>query len=884
MALIDAVPKWAPSSFPPVDMRSPIRPFFALVASGLAASCAKPKPAPTPAPTATSTAPANPAGRGGGAGGGVGGAAQPPAGGGAGGGGPAAAQDPQPRAYAAVITPRATTKNGVFKVHSIGSRLYFEIPRAELGKDYVVVTTLAGTPDEIGIRGTQGGNNLVRFERRDNRIFVREADYRDVIADTARSQQLAAELIGVTKILAAFNIEAYGPDSSAVIEVTRMFTGGVPEYTALGRRAQVDATRSYIERFAAYSRNVNVTAVQSFTPQGGAPGGGGAGGAAAAAATAPTTEKYTFSIAKLPDVPMQPRLYDERVGYFPTTQRDFSGATQRVETKRYISRWRLECSDRKVGNLCVPKKPITYYLDPATPAWLKPWIRKGIEDWQPAFEAAGFSKGIVAMDAPANDPDFSGEDATVSMVRWLPSATENAVGPSLKDPRTGEIIDADVQTYLNVMNLTRSWYFTQVGPLDKRAQKLPFPDSLTGRLLEYVTAHEVGHTLGFPHNFKASSMYPTDSVRSRTFVKKMSHTPTLMDYSRYNYVAQPEDNIDLEDLIPKVGPYDKYAVMWGYSPIPSARSPEAEKATLDKWSKMQDTIPWYRFASDAGAGGADPGEQSEAVGDADAVKATTLGVKNLKRVMGFIESATAWKEGDTFDDLEEIYGRTVNQWATEMGHVARIIGSEYKQEKMVGQKGVVYRPVEPSRQKDALKFLQENAWTTPTWLLDESILRKLEPNGSLARVGGAQARSLTAVLNNDRLLRMIEMEALANSKSEVYPVSDLLADVRKGLWKEIDTGAQIDAFRRRLQRSYLETIAAKINPPAAPAGAAQQQGAGRGGAAPANPAEFRAILKSEMRTLDAELAAAVGKTSDKMSKAHLEDARDIIKKMLDPKD
>ena len=848
---------------------------LSIAAAGLVlGACApKPTPAPTPAPTA---APGGAPGQGrpGGAAGQAGG--QPGAQGGAN-----AAQDPQPRPYGTVITPRAVTKSGVFKVHSVGSRLYFEIPRAEFGKDYVIVSTLAGTPDEIGIRGTQGGNNLVRFERRDNRILVREADYRDIIADTASSQRLAAELIGVTKILAALNIEAYGPDSSAVVEVTRMFTGGVPEYTALGRRATVDAARSYIDRFAAYSRNVNVTAVQSFTPQGGAPGAGGGFPGAPAAATAPTTENYTFSIAKLPDIPMQPRLLDERVGYFGVNQRDFSGATQRVETKRYISRWRLECSDKKVGNLCVPKKPITYYLDPATPAWIKPWIKKGIEDWQVAFEAAGFYKGIVAADAPANDPDFSGEDATVAMVRWLPSATENAVGPSLKDPRTGEIIDADVQTYLNVMNLGRSWYFTQVGHLDKRAQKFPFPDSLAGRLLEYVTAHEVGHTLGFPHNFKASSMYPVDSVRSKTFVKTMGHTPTLMDYSRFNYVAQPEDGIALDDLIPKVGPYDKYAVMWGYSPIPNAKTPEAEKATLDKWSKMQDTIPWYRFANDGGAQGADPGEQSEAVGDADAVKATTLGVKNLKRTMALLEPATAWKEGSTYDDLEEIYGRTVGQWATEMGHVARIIGGEYKQEKLVGQKGVVWQNVEPKRQKDALQFLLDNAYTTPTWLLDESILRKIEASGSLSRVGNAQARSLASVVANDRLARMIEMEAMAKSKSEVYPVADMLTDLRRGLWKEIDTGAPIDAFRRRLQRVYLEAMASKINPPAAPA--QQAQAGARGAAAPVATADFRPILKSEMRALDADLATAIAKTSDRMSKAHLEDARDQIAKMLDPK-
>ena len=862
-----------------------------LVATGLLfAACRQPaKPAAAPATPPRTAAPIIPASvpptgggdtqpGGGGAGNGRGG----------GGGGGAGAQqggaaDPVPRPYNTVITNRSITKRGVFGVHQVASRLYFEIPKSELGRDFVIVTTLNSTPDEIGIRGTQGGNNLVRFERRENRIFLREASYSEFNSDTTAAGRRAFDLINLTKILAAFNIEAYGPDSSSVIEVTRLFTGGVPEYTALGARAQVDATRSYVDHWAAFPRNVNVTAVQSFTPQaapGAAAGGGrGAGGGGGNNAT---TEKYSFSIAKLPDVPMRPRLMDERVGYFGVTQRDFSGTTQRVEPRRLISRWRLECGDQKVGNLCVPKKPITYYLDPATPAWIKPWIKKGIESWQVAFEEAGFSKGIIAADAP-NDPDFSGEDATVSMVRWLPSATENAVGPSLKDPRTGEIIDADVQTYLNVMNLARSWYFTQVGPLDKRAQKFPFPDSLMGRLIQYVTAHEVGHTLGFPHNFKASSMYPFDSVRSKTFVAKMGHSPSLMDYARFNYVAQPEDGIALDDLIPKVGPYDKYAVMWGYTPIPGANTPEAEKPTLDKWSKMQDTIPWYRFASDNGANGADPAEQSEAVGDADAVRATTMGIRNLKRVMSMMESATAWKDGTTFADLSEIYGRTVGQWANEMGHVARIVGAEYKQEKLVGQTGPVYRPVEVARQRTAVQFLNDNAFATPTWLLDDKILSKIEASGSLNRVGNAQARAMTSLLSNERLDRMIEMEAFAKDKSKMYQVSDLLSDLRNGLWKELATGASIDPFRRRLQREYLDAMDAKINPPVVTAAAAPAGGGGRGGrGGGAGAGDFRAIVKSEMRVLDAQLVAAIPKTHDRMTKAHLEDARDQIKGMLDP--
>jgi hypothetical protein len=298
---------------------------------------------------------------------------------------------------------------------------------------------------------------------------------------------------------------------------------------------------------------------------------------------------------------------------------------------------------------------------------------------------------------------------------------------------------------------------------------------------------------------------------------------------------------------------------------------------------MQDTIPWYRFASDAGAGGADPGEQSEAVGDADAVRATTLGVKNLKRVMGFLESASAYKEGDTYDNLEELYGRTLGQWATEMNHVTRIIGAQYKQEKLVGQKGAVWTPVEPRRQREALQFLLGNAFTTQDWLLDQSILRKLEATGSLNRLGGAQARVLNSILSNDRLARMLEMEAVAKSQSEVYPLAEMLADLRAGVWSEIRSGEPIDAFRRRLQRVYLESMATKINPPAAPAGAG---GGGGGGAAaaPVSTADFRPILKSEMRALDAQLASAIGRTSVRMSKAHLEDARDQIKKMLDVKE
>lgn len=777
-------------------------------------------------------------------------------------------QTPAPRPYAQVITPRAKSKAGIFGVHMVGNSLYFEIPAAEMGKDFVAVSTLAATPVGIGLDGTLINDRLIRFERRENRVYLKDVNYNVTATDSMRTGSRALSLIEFYPIIAVFNVEAYGKDSAAVIDVSRIFTGAIQEFAAAGRRANVDATRSYIDKFSAFSRNVNVTAVQTFTPQAPAPGG---------APPSPITEAYTYSIVKLPDNQMQPRFADARVGYFGQTKQDFGSAENRLVPRRYISRWRLECSDKpKVNNLCVPVKPITYYVDPATPEWLKPWIKRAIEEWQPAFEEAGFYKGIVAADAP-NDPDFSGEDASVAMVRWLPSPVANAVGPSTVDPRTGEIIDADVQMYFNVQDLQRTWYFTQVGHLDPRAQKFPMPDSLMGRLIQFVAAHEVGHTLGFPHNFKASSMYPIDSIRSKTWVAKMGHSPSIMDYARFNYIAQPEDGIALANLVPTVGPYDKFAVKWGYSPIAGAKRPEDEVATLDRWARMQDSIPWLRFAGDAGAAGADPGEQNEAIGDADAVRATTLGFKNIARVMKLVEPAATTDKTADFSLLRATYNGVINQWATEAGHVTKIVGGMYKQEKNVGQSGEVWTPVSRKRQVDAMNFLNTQVFATPKYLINTEILRKLESDGNINRVSNAQARALSALLGTAKMQRMVEYEVMATKKADVYTLPDMLSDLRKGLWSEMYAGKPIDAYRRHLQNIYIEAVAAKINPPPVPAALAAL------GVSAANTADIRPIFKDEMRVLDRDLAAAIGRTSDRMTRAHLQDTRDNIKKMLDPK-
>ena len=757
---------------------------------------------------------------------------------------------PKIKKYDEVITKDAITKVGLFRVHRVEDNLYYEIPVDVLGADLLWVVQISETTAGSSYAGMPVQDRVVRWELHGEQVLLRDVRY-GIRAETADPIAQAVKASNLAPIIRAFDVKAYGKDKAPVIDVTDLFKKDVPEFSARGRLSAgvMDSARSFIEQFKAFPRNINVRVLASFAA-GKQPGGPAEEGPQSSGVTA----VLCHSMVKLPETPMKPRRFDSRVGFFTESFTDFAGGTDHAaETVRYILRWRLEKKnpDAKVSE---PVKPIVFYVGREVPEKWKRYVKAGIEDWAPAFEAAGFTNAILGKYAPDSreDPDWDVEDARISSIRWVPSDIENAFGPQVHDRRTGEILSADVRMYHNVQKLVQDWYFVQASPCDPRAQTLPLPDDLEGELIRFVVAHEVGHSLGFPHNMKASSSYSIEQLRNPEWTKKNGTAPSIMDYARYNYVAQPGDGAG---LMPKIGPYDLFAVNWGYHEFPKDAD---EKAELEKLVKVQIDQPMFRFGDPNP--GVDSTQQTEDL-SSDAVEATKLGLLNLERVAGYLVKATS-KPGKDYELLSSEYSALLGQWSREMGHVANVVGGVQEINLYYGDANRRFFPNAAAYQQQAVSFLLDHALTAPTTFVGEDIVARLTAEGTAQRILTAQTAVLRNLVSSQRIERLAEIEQ--TSTSPIYAPAKLFTDLRDGLFRELGKPEDIDLYRRNLQRSYVDLLAANLK-------------------TPATNSDLPAYSRSELEAIRDLIRKTDATRTKPVVQAHLKDLVARITRALDPR-
>jgi hypothetical protein len=579
---------------------------------------------------------------------------------------------------------------------------------------------------------------------------------------------------------------------------------------------------------------------------------------------------------------MQSRYFDPRVGYFAVGYTDFDANPQGVKSISVVKRWRLEPKDGDMekylrGELVEPKKPIIFYIDPATPKKWVPYLMQGVDDWKGAFEKAGFKNAIMAKLAPtkAEDSTWSLDDARNSAIVYKPSDIANASGPSISDPRSGEIMESHINWYHNVMQLIHDWYFIQTAAVDPKARKMQYDDELMGQLIRFVSSHEVGHTLGLRHNFGSSSTVPVEKLRDKSWVEANGHTPSIMDYARFNYVAQPEDNISEVGLFPRIGDYDKWAIEWGYKLLPQYKDAEAEKGYINNWimERLKDHRLWFGTEINPD----DPRSQSEQVGD-DAMKAGAYGIKNLQRILPNLMQWTK-EPNENYDNLTDMYNQLATQFARYMGHVTKYVGGIMETPRSVEEPGPVYEIVPKAKQKEAVDFLNKQLFATPTWLINQDIYDRINQNG-LNVIGNIQDNMLNRLFGTRILNNLANAQA---SQPDGYSLLEMFGDLKKGVWTELTTKKPIDIYRRNLQKSYVNILTNLLNPPA-PQSISVAPGINITVSSGNDKSDIMSVVKAHLASLKNEINTAAASISDPMTKYHLQDISKRIDKALNPKD
>ncbi len=712
------------------------------------------------------------------------------------------------KAFEDIIKEGAISDTGLWNTYKVDDKHFFELSKDILEKEVLVVSRISGFVKNLnfGGAGTKSRpQQVIRWQKMDNKILLRSVSYNSVASEELPIYE-SVRNNNFEPVIHAFDIKAHSADSSGfVIEVDGLFNSDIDMIGAMypfqekrfGVRG-VDKNRSFISSTKAFPTNVEVRHVLTYR---------GADQIPDNQITSTLSVEMNQSFILLPEEPMQPRHYDPRVGYFSISQTDYGSEEQKAFRNRFITRWRLEPSDPEAyarGELVLPKKQIEYYIDPATPKKWVPYIKAGVTDWQVAFEKAGFKEAIVALDAPTKeeDPDWSPEDARYSVIRYITTDIQNAQGPHVHDPRTGEILESDIMWYHNIMNLLRNWYFIQTSAINEKARGIKVSDEIMGDLIRFVSAHEVGHTLGLPHNMGSSVAYPVDSLRSPSFTSTRGTAPSIMDYARFNYIAQPGDGVT--QLYPQVGEYDFWSIIYGYKEIANASSADDEKTTLNEWIKERSDNPVYRYGRQRGLP-LDPTAQTEDLGD-DSMKASEYGIANLKRIVPMLLEWTE-NEGGRFDDMNELYANVFGQFRRYMGHVSANVGGVIEDFKTYEQDEPVYVPVGVEKQKRAVRFLDQQLFTTPKWLVNQDVISRMEPGGTLERVQGIQDRTLHILYNNNRLLRMADHEMM--SGNAVYALNDFFSDMDNVITRDITGGA--DVYRRNLHRTLIHIYEGLMN-------------------------------------------------------------------------